>query len=144
MSFPVTFDVPESFNWSPIQENYRSYLLSVGISNGDDLSEHFAYLLRATSWSFGIDWDVKAGEVTFEVPFAGPLATINTIEDSVDVENQVSIDGMSRILKNVLIKVPPSRVQSHFKQFRLADTDSRSRSNMAWGKRPFSSGLYGD
>lgn len=142
MSFVITYDVPESFNWSPIQENYRSYLLSINISNGsDDLSEHFAYLLRATSWSFGIDWNVKAGEVTVELPFDGPLTGVNTIEDSVDVENQVSIDGMSRILKNILAKVPPSRVQSHFKQFRLAEAEPQSR---VWGKRPFSSGLYGD
>lgn len=142
MSFEVTCDVPESFNWSPIQENYRSYLLSAGVNNSDDLADHFAYLLRATSWSFGIDWNVKAGELTFEVPFSGALANINTIEDSVDVENQVSIDGMSRILKEVLSKVPPKRVQSHFKQFKISDAEPQQRS--MWSKRPFSSGLYGD
>lgn len=142
MSFAVTCDVPESFNWSPIQENYRSYLQGAGVNNSDDLADHFAYLLRATSWSFGIDWNVKAGEVTFELPFSGPLATINTVEDSVDVENQVSIDGMSRILKEVLSKVTPGRVQSHFKQFRLDQHEPQARG--IWSKRPFSSGLYGD
>lgn len=141
MGFPVTFDVPETFNWSPIQDNYRAYLDQVGVMNGtDDLSEHFAYLIRATSWSYGIDWNVKAGEVTFEMPFSGALVSLNTKEDSVDTENSVSIDGMSRILKSILDNVPPKRVQSHFKQFRLSEPDNR-RSTM-WRQRPFSSGLY--
>lgn len=142
MSFTVTFDVPETFNWSPIRENYVSYLEQVGVLNGsDDLADHFAYLVRATSWSYGIDWDVKAGEVTFEMPFSGALSSLSTKEDSVDTENGVSIDGMSRVLKAVLDNVPPKRVQSHFKQFKLSEPDN-SRRPSTWRQRPFSSGLY--
>lgn len=123
---PMTVEakIPPRFYWDRLAEefNHKSeYETDNEMSN--QLLEHYAWLMRVTSWSFGIDWDVKNNSLTIQVPFSGMLTNIDTRYDvktssrADDLSShtvRVYHDVISDIMMDVIAHVPHKRVMSHF------------------------------
>jgi hypothetical protein len=117
MSFPVTIDVPPIFNWPMLSAQFQGVLDTLHVKGGGDLIlAEYAYLLQATSWSHDVDWDVRTGTLTLELPFSGRLEDMDTSVDIRDYDNNVSRDAISNLLIQIIGEVKPNRVLSHFSQ----------------------------
>lgn len=119
MSFPVTIDVPHIFNWPMLSEQFQGVLDTIHVKGGADvILTEYAYLLQVTSWSHDVDWDVRTGTLTLELPFSGHLENMDTTVDIRDYSNNVQRDAISALLIKIIDEVKPDRVLSHFSQER--------------------------
>lgn len=119
MSFPVTIDVPPIFNWPQLSKQFQGVLDNmIVLGGGDIILAEYAYLLQITSWSHDVDWDVRTGTLTLELPFSGRLELMNTIVDQRDYSNLVQRDAISALLIQIIDEVKPDRVLAHFSQER--------------------------
>lgn len=115
MAFPVTAAVPVMYQWDNIIESLRDTLVKRGISQGiDHLVEHYAWLIHITSWNYGFDWDPKENLVSLEIPFSGPLTTLDTTKDRADYGNDIAQDAISMLLSKCLTEVPLDRLLAQF------------------------------
>lgn len=120
MSFPVTAEVPLMYKWENLVPSLTETLKSQGVTESDVLVEHYAWLLHITSWSFGFDWDPKHNVICVEIPFDGPLKTLDTTKDTADYDADISQDPISVLLSRCLAEVPLKRLLAHF--HRVANT----------------------
>ena len=119
MSFPVTIDVPHIFNWPMLSEQFQGVLNNIQVKGGADIVlAEYAYLLQITSWSHDVDWDVRTGTLTLELPFSGRLELMNTTVDQRDYNSNVQRDAIAALLIQIIDEVSPDRVFSHFSQER--------------------------
>ena len=119
MAFTVTVDVPHIFNWPVLSQQFQSVLDSIHVKGGADIIlGEYAYLLQITSWSHDVDWDVRTGTLTLELPFSGRLSEMDTTIDRRDYDNKVQRDAISSLLIQIVNEVKPDRVLSHFSQER--------------------------
>lgn len=117
MGFPVTIDVPHIFNWPQLAEQFQGVLDNIHVRGGGDvILGEYAYLLQLTSWSHDVDWDVRTGTLTLELPFSGRLEGMDTTVDQRDYSNNVQRDAISALLIQIINEVKPDRVLSHFSQ----------------------------
>lgn len=116
MPFPVTAPVPVMYQWINIRESLIETLHRSGIAveNSETLIDHYSWLLHITSWNYGIDWDPKENVVSLEIPFSGPLTTLDTTKDSADYSNNIAQDAISMLLTKCLTEVPLKRLLAHF------------------------------
>lgn len=119
MPFPVTIDVPHIFNWPQLSQQFQGVLDTMRVRGGADvILAEYAYLLQITSWSHDVDWDVRTGTLTLELPFSGRLEEMDTIVDRRDYSNNVNRDAIAALLIQIIEEVKPDRVLSHFSQER--------------------------
>jgi hypothetical protein len=119
MAFSVTIDVPHIFNWPQLSEQFQGVLDTIHVRGGADIIlPQYAYLLQITSWSHDVDWDVRTGTLTLELPFSGALEGMDTTADQKDYSNNVQRDAISALLIKIIDEVNPKRVLSHFSQER--------------------------
>lgn len=119
MSFPVTIDVPHIFNWPMLSQQFQGVLDTMHVrGGGDSILAEYAYLLQVTSWSHDVDWDVRTGTLTLELPFSGRLEDMDTTIDQRDYSNNVYRDAIAALLIRIIEEVKPDRVLSHFSQER--------------------------
>jgi hypothetical protein len=119
MAFPVTIDVPHIFNWPMLSQQFQGVLDTMHVRGGGDIIlAEYAYLLQITSWSHDVDWDVRTGTLTLELPFSGRLEAMDTTVDQRDYNNNVHRDPIAALLIQIIEEVKPERVLSHFSQER--------------------------
>lgn len=117
MAFPVTAPVPIMYQWTNIRESLHSALQENGITHGfEHLTDHYAWLLHITSWNYGFDWDPKENVISLEIPFDGPLTTLDTSKDSADYDSNIAQDAVSMLLNKCLSEVPVKRLIAHFQK----------------------------
>jgi len=117
MSFAVTAVVPLGYQWENIDASLAQALHDVmRISPNRQLSDHYAWLLQITSWSYAMDWNPKEGTVTLELPFSGPLTTLDTSHDKADYDRSIALDEISILLQKCMEKVPLPRLLAHIHQ----------------------------
>lgn len=137
MSFPVTINVPYAFNWQALKEQFASHIQDKGVILGAEyITEHYAYLLRISSWKYEIDWDVLNDVVTLEMPLRGAFENKDTTADVNDVSSGTSFDFLAYILNEVIKKVPIKRVESHFVQLTQNPPSQQMQPKVApWRRR---------
>lgn len=114
MGFSVTADVPLSYLWGNIEDSLKLALHGARIAPTPELSNHYAWLLQITSWSYGINWNPKEGTIVLEIPFSGPLTTLDTSHDKADYDRGIAQDEISLLLQKCMEKVPLPRLLAHF------------------------------
>lgn len=119
MAFTATIDVPPIFNWPMLSKQFQGVLDNIHVKGGADIIlAEYAYLLQITSWSHDVDWDVRTGTLTLEIPFSGHLELMNTAVDQRDYSNNVQRDAIAALLIQIIDEVKPDRVLAHFSQER--------------------------
>lgn len=114
MPFAATAAVPLGYQWENIDASLSQALHAVRVSPTRQLSDHYAWLLQITSWSYGVNWNPKEGTVTLELPFTGPLTTLDTSHDKADYDRDIAQDEISILLQKCMEKVPLPRLLAHF------------------------------
>lgn len=117
MAFPVTANVPPMYRWEGLANSFHENLkLNQVISTGDDLLDHYAWLLQITSWKYGIDWDPKHGVVSMEIPFSGNLLALDTAKDRVNYEQSFLRDEICALFDLCLEQTSLKRLLAHFQE----------------------------
>ena len=116
MGFPVKAGVPSMYTWENIKPGLEEAITKGGLPYMEDFGNHYTWLLRVTSWSYGLDWDVKNDTITLEVPFAGPMASIDTVQDKLDYAQNIAQDSISGLLSTCIEKVPLQRLLAQFER----------------------------
>lgn len=116
MAFPVTASVPMMYRWDSLQPGLVQAMKSAGIPPSNDFDRHYAWLLRVTGWSFGVDWNVQEDEISLEVPFTGPLVNLDTAIDRNDYDRVIAQDEISVIMNRCIERVPLRRLLAHFER----------------------------
>lgn len=111
----VAAKVPSRFFWEKLNNDFNNQF-----SNNQDTEEvlnHYAWLVRTTSWSYGIDWDIVSNTITTQVPFVINDKILDTAADlNVKGNSKLKIDPISDILLDILKSVTLERVVSHFEK----------------------------
>lgn len=113
MAFSVKAEVPPRFKCAAIRELLAEASVGMFASN-DVMFDQYAWLLQISSWNYDLNWNVKEDYFEIEIPLSGKLLMVDTSVDFMDLAAGYSVDGVSKMLIQIIESVPVKRLKTQF------------------------------